>query len=149
MQSVFRIYRFGQQKDTFVYRFISAETMEECIANRQVNKTKQAMLVMDEVQTKRTFDLSEIKWFYNDSFDSEPFTSSHSCNELPLVDDIIKNVIRMHSPLIRKIENRNEVFKNNEEDLTPDDQRKAWEDFKSDETKFIEQDKKRIKNMLR
>jgi len=63
LQAIFRIYRFGQKKDVFVYRLVSHNTMEQKIYERQLTKRGLALRVVDEKQVQRHFmqrDLQEL-----------------------------------------------------------------------------------------
>lgn len=54
-QSIYRIYRLGQQKEVFVYRFLAQGTMEEKIYIRQVTKNALSQRVIDEHQLGNLF----------------------------------------------------------------------------------------------
>ena len=60
LQAVCRVFRYGQKKETFMYRLVASGTMEAKIYDRQILKTSLANRVVDEMQQKRVLDLEEL-----------------------------------------------------------------------------------------
>ena len=59
-QSICRVYRYGQEKPVFAYRFLTEGTGEEKIYQRSVNKTGLSLRVIDGKNFKGNFTQDEL-----------------------------------------------------------------------------------------
>jgi DNA repair and recombination RAD54-like protein len=64
-QALARVWRDGQKKECFVYRFISTGTIEEKIFQRQANKQALSSAVVDEKEdTERHFSIDALRQLF-------------------------------------------------------------------------------------
>lgn len=64
-QSMCRSYRFGQTKPVFVYRFVSACTMEKKVYDLQIRKEGVAKRIVDEKTMERKFKTADLQNYFN------------------------------------------------------------------------------------
>uniref|UniRef100_A0A6V3JD13 Helicase C-terminal domain-containing protein n=1 Tax=Lotharella globosa TaxID=91324 RepID=A0A6V3JD13_9EUKA len=56
VQAIRRCYRFGQKRNVFIYRLVSAGSIEDKVFRRQLERESLASQIVDETKTARTFN---------------------------------------------------------------------------------------------
>ena len=132
-QSIFRIYRFGQRKNVFVYRFLSQGTMEEKIYQRQVTKQSLSQRVIDEHQLDRHFTSAELRELY--SFEPETYDTQRPLPNMP-EDNLFKSVLLQCRQWIVKYHEHDSLLENKiDEGLSETERRAAWEEYEREKNK--------------
>ena len=129
VQSIFRVFRFGQTKPVYIYRFLAKGTMEEKIYDRQVTKQSLSARVVDEQQIERHFTMNELAELYE--FKDEPLSS----RPIPAVpeDRLLAELVDKHKEVIWKINNHDSLLENQvDENLTEEERKNAWEEFEQE-----------------
>lgn len=166
LQALFRVWRFGQKKDVYVYRLVAHGTMEEKIYKRQVTKEGLAARVVDQQQVHRTMTKEEILHLFkledNDSAGhhyeggQEPMTNQLENTEailhngyekkavnplgsLPTDAAFMKRILEKHSSswIFNYHEHETLLQENEDERLSKEEREMALENFK----KFVESEK--------
>ncbi|KAF3425464.1 hypothetical protein E2986_03490 [Frieseomelitta varia] len=128
VQSIFRIYRFGQKKPCYVYRFLAAGTMEEKIYNRQVTKLSLSCRVVDEQQIERHYsnhDLSELYTF-------ERNTGEKPTLNLPK-DILLAEIFLKYKNFVENHHEHDSLLENKaEEELNEEERKQAWLEYEEE-----------------
>ncbi|KAL4113360.1 hypothetical protein QTP88_016992 [Uroleucon formosanum] len=129
VQSIFRVFRFGQTKPCYIYRFISEGTMEHKIYERQISKLSMAFRVVDEHQIDRHFNAK----CQEELYEFEPNTTKpKSTLHLPK-DRLMAELILRHEDLVMNILEHDSLLQNNEaEELDENGRNAAWENYKKE-----------------
>ncbi|KAM9846394.1 transcriptional regulator ATRX-like [Aulostomus maculatus] len=136
IQSIYRVYRFGQLKQVFVYRFLAQGTMEEKIYDRQVTKQSLAHRVVDQQQIERHFTLNELNELY--TFDPDLLLDPHSKkskrNTSILPKDQVLAVLLQtcKDQIVRYHEHESLLDHKEEEELTEAERKAAWAEYQAE-----------------
>ncbi|XP_070171889.1 transcriptional regulator ATRX isoform X2 [Polyergus mexicanus] len=129
VQSIFRIYRFGQKKPCYVYRFLAAGTMEEKIYNRQVTKLSLSCRVVDEQQIERHYsnhNLNELYSFEGYSDAEKPTLS------LPK-DRLLAEIFLKYKDVVENYHEHDSLLENKaEEELDEEERKQAWLEYEEE-----------------
>ncbi|RWS14079.1 helicase ARIP4-like protein [Dinothrombium tinctorium] len=103
-QAACRIYRYGQQKECFIYRLICDNSLEKKIYDRQVSKQGMSHRVVDELNPETNFTWKEINSLIEDLDQiNEPPIKIFSEDELSSYDDeIVRHICSQMNNCITK-----------------------------------------------
>ncbi|XP_039283031.1 transcriptional regulator ATRX homolog isoform X2 [Nilaparvata lugens] len=129
IQSIFRVYRFGQRKPCYIYRFVAQGTMEEKVYERQISKLSLSQRVVDEQQVNRYFSQHDLQELYN----FKPAREEDA--PIPIVpkDRLMADILQEHKKWIFKIFEHDSLLDHVEEEELDEEERKAaWEDYENE-----------------
>jgi hypothetical protein len=125
IQSIFRVYRFGQQKPCYIYRFSALGTMEDRIYERQVTKQAISKRVVDAHQIKRHYLMAEMRELYR--YNLRPVEA----RPIPILpkDRVLAEMLQKY-PDIYKYHLHDSLLENQvEEVLGKDEINQAWKEY--------------------
>ncbi|KAF8643841.1 hypothetical protein AX16_008858 [Volvariella volvacea WC 439] len=118
-QALARVWRDGQKKECFVYRFISTGTIEEKIFQRQANKQALSSCVVDEKEdTERHFSLDALRQLF--LFNEKTLCETHEtfkCKRCRDGRQVIKSSALLYGDASTWNHFTNAELKNNHDDL--------------------------------
>lgn len=129
IQSIYRVYRFGQTKPVYIYRFVTLGTMENKVYERQVTKQAISKRVIDEQQIDRHYNQNDLAELY--AFAAEPEEE----RPIPMVpkDRLFADLLQSHEKNIFKYHEHNSLLENKEDETLNEEERKAaWEEFENE-----------------
>ncbi|KAJ8372577.1 hypothetical protein AAFF_G00281210 [Aldrovandia affinis] len=137
IQSIFRVYRFGQVKTVFVYRFLAQGTMEEKIYDRQIAKQSLSFRVVDQQQIERHFTMNELTELY--TFEPEqlddPNSEKKSKRATPMLpkDPFLAEMLQSFKEQIVRYHEHDSLLDHKEEEaLSEEDRKAAWAEYEAE-----------------
>ncbi|XP_025267000.1 transcriptional regulator ATRX isoform X2 [Camponotus floridanus] len=129
VQSIFRIYRFGQKKPCYIYRFLAAGTMEEKIYNRQVTKLSLSCRVVDEQQIERHYSNHNLNELY--TFEAYNNAERPTLN-LPK-DRLLAEIFLKYKDVVENYHEHDSLLENKaEEELDEEERKQAWLEYEEE-----------------
>ncbi|XP_053361404.1 transcriptional regulator ATRX isoform X2 [Clarias gariepinus] len=136
IQSIFRVYRFGQVKTVYVYRFLAQGTMEEKIYDRQVTKQSLSFRVVDQQQIERHFTMNELTELYTfepDQLDDPSEKKSKRSTPMLPKDPFLAELLQNFKDQIVGYHEHDSLLDHKEEEALSEEERKAaWAEYEAE-----------------
>ncbi|KAI5624751.1 transcriptional regulator ATRX [Silurus asotus] len=136
IQSIFRVYRFGQTKTVYVYRFLAQGTMEEKIYDRQVAKQSLSFRVVDQQQIERHFTMNELTELYSfepDQLDDPSEKKSKRSTPMLPKDPVLAELLHNFKDQIVGYHEHDSLLDHKEEEALSEEERKAaWAEYEAE-----------------
>lgn len=134
-QSIFRVYRFGQEKPCYIYRLIAMGTMEQKLYERQVAKQATAKRVIDEQQISRHYNQSDLLELY--TYELTPSVP----RQIPILpkDRLFAELLTKHETILFKYHEHDSLLENEEsENLSEAERMAAWSEYEAEKTRTLQ-----------
>ncbi|XP_031712833.1 ATRX chromatin remodeler, like isoform X2 [Anarrhichthys ocellatus] len=135
IQSIYRVYRFGQLKHVFVYRFLAQGTMEEKIYDRQVTKQSLSYRVVDQQQIERHFtffELTELYTFEPDLLDDPNSKKRKRTTSVLPKDKILVQLLQTcKDHIVSFHEHESLLDHKQDEELSEAERKDAWAEYEA------------------
>ncbi|XP_033949364.1 transcriptional regulator ATRX isoform X2 [Pseudochaenichthys georgianus] len=136
VQSIFRVYRFGQIRTVYVYRFLAQGTMEDKIYDRQVTKQSLSFRVVDQQQIERHFttnELTELYIFDPDMLEESSEKKSKRATPLLPKDPFLAEMLQNNKDQIMCYHEHDSLLEHKgEEALSEEDRKAAWAEYEAE-----------------
>lgn len=136
IQSIFRVYRFGQVKTVFVYRFLAQGTMEDKIYDRQIAKQSLSFRVVDQQQIERHFTMNELTELYTfepDQLDDPSEKKSKRATPVLPKDPFLAELLHSYKDHIVGYHEHDSLLDHKEEEaLSEEDRKAAWAEYEAE-----------------
>ncbi|XP_033829398.1 transcriptional regulator ATRX isoform X2 [Periophthalmus magnuspinnatus] len=136
IQSIFRVYRFGQIRTVFVYRFLAQGTMEEKIYERQVTKQSLSFRVVDQQQIERHFTMNELAELYTfepDQLDDPSEKKKKRDTPMLPKDAVLAEMLQNSKDQIVGYHEHDSLLDHKEEEaLSEEDRKAAWAEYEAE-----------------
>jgi SNF2 family DNA or RNA helicase len=129
-QAVGRAYRLGQQKAVFVYRLRSGGTFEELIYNKAVFKTQLSARVVDQKNPMRHASKKATDYLFPVKDVAQKDLTQFQGKDPDVLDQVLRK-----SNCIRDITLTETFQKEEDESLTPDEEKQANDELKDEQEK--------------
>ncbi|KAG5676156.1 hypothetical protein PVAND_006005 [Polypedilum vanderplanki] len=124
-QNIFRIYRLGQTKTCYVYRFVAASTMEERVYSRSVTKEAMSHRVVEKKQIARHYVKDELSELFIE-YKLKPRVGIHNFPK----DDFLKHLLIHLSESAHDFHEHDSLLENKpEDDLDEEEKKEAWQSY--------------------
>ncbi len=135
-QAISRIYRKGQERECFIYRFVAEGCMESHIYKKAIIKEALSLRVIDMYQIERHHGFEECPYY---DFEPEPYEAGRKWEgnstdyiATEIKDSLLKDLLVDMGDWIVGFDTHEKFLKNSEAELSEEEKKIAIRDFEID-----------------
>lgn len=133
-QSIFRIYRFGQEKPCYIYRLVTMGTMEEVVYERSITKLAIAGRVVDERQISRHYKSQDLEQLYRVNINPDLPRPPPTCDPK---DKTLTKLYEKHKEVFKYVEHQTLLENLPDEVLNEEEKKAAFDELNKEKNRGI------------